>query len=187
METYPHDGQCYPNKRIRQRFTFKNNDSGSDNFIAEQLLLTCSMEQTNEMNEGDIIEQILTGPLEDIPDSIQWLDGSGLSRYNLMTPRSLIWVMRQIIKLKGLEFVESIFPAGGVSGTLSEDYKGKDGRPYIFAKSGTLKNTYCLTGILIPKSGHVLIFSWMNNDFPGDNASLKLSMEHLLVYLRDNY
>ncbi|MEP6793940.1 MAG: D-alanyl-D-alanine carboxypeptidase [Saprospiraceae bacterium] len=159
----------------------------SDNFVAEQLLLACSMEQTNQMNEGDIIEKVLTGPLDDLPDSIQWMDGSGLSRYNLMTPRSLVYVMRQIIKQKGLEYVKSIFPSGGASGTLSEDYKNKNGRPYIFAKSGTLKNIYCLTGILVPKSGHALLFSWMNNDFPGDNASLKLSMEHLFAYLRDNY
>ncbi len=159
----------------------------SDNFIAEQLLLACSMEQTNQMNEGDIIEELLSGPMAGLPDSIQWTDGSGLSRYNLMTPRSLIWVMRQIIMQKGLDYVESVFPAGGVSGTISEDYKGKNGRPYIFAKSGTLKNTYCLTGILVPKSGHALLFSWMNNDFPGDNASLKLAMEHLFIYLRDNY
>ncbi|MFZ1678844.1 MAG: D-alanyl-D-alanine carboxypeptidase [Saprospiraceae bacterium] len=159
----------------------------SDNFIAEQLLLACSMAQTNQMNESDIIEKILTGPMEDLPDSIQWIDGSGLSRYNLMTPRSLVWAMRQIIKQKGLDYVESVFPAGGVSGTISEDYKGKNGHPYIFAKSGTLRNTYCLTGILVPKSGHALLFSWMNNDFPGDSAPLKLSMEHLFAYLRDNY
>ncbi|HZV71544.1 MAG TPA: D-alanyl-D-alanine carboxypeptidase [Saprospiraceae bacterium] len=159
----------------------------SDNFVSEQLLLACSMDQLRHMSEHDIIDKLLTGPMKDIPDTIRWVDGSGLSRYNLMTPRSLIWVMRQIIKQKGLSYVKSMFPAAGQSGTLKADYAGKNGQPYIFAKSGTLRNTYCLTGILVPKSGHVLIFSWMNNDFYGDNTSLKLSMEHLFTFLRDNY
>ena len=159
----------------------------SDNFIAEQLLLACAMKQTYQLNEDDIIEKVLDGPLDDLPDSIEWVDGSGLSRYNMMTPRSLVWVLRQMIKQNGLDFIKSIFPAGGQSGTLIKDYLGKDGQPYIYAKTGTLRNTYCLTGMLITHSGKVLLFSWMNDDFVGDLPELKLSMEHLFQYLYDNY
>jgi len=159
----------------------------SDNFISEQLLLACAMKQTGQMNEVGMIEKVLNGPLADLPDDIDWVDGSGLSRYNMTTPRSLVWVLRQIIKQKGLAYVESIFPAGGQSGTIIDDYHGKDGRPYIFAKTGRLRHTYCLTGFLITNSGKVLLFSWMNNQFPGDETPLKLSMEHLFAYLRDNY
>ncbi len=159
----------------------------SDNFIAEQLLLTCSMKEDDQMNETDIINKVIKGPLDDLPDSIHWVDGSGLSRYNMMTPRSLVWVMRQIIKQKGIDYVKSIFPAGGQSGTIINDYKGKDGKPYIFAKSGSLLHTYCLTGILVTNSGKVLLFSWMNNEIPGNISTLKLSMEHLFTYLRDQY
>jgi D-alanyl-D-alanine carboxypeptidase/D-alanyl-D-alanine-endopeptidase (penicillin-binding protein 4) len=159
----------------------------SDNFIAEQLLLASSMKQTGFMNENSIIEKVLKGPLSELPDSIEWVDGSGLSRYNMMTPRSLVWVLRQIIKQKGIDYVKSIFPAGGQSGTILQDYKGIGGQPYIWAKSGRLRHVYCLSGILITRSGHVLLFSWMNNLFREEVAELKSSMESLFIYLRDNY
>lgn len=159
----------------------------SDNFIAEQLLLACSMKEMDHMNENDIIGKLITGPLLELPDSIHWVDGSGLSRYNLVTPRSLIWVLRQIIKQENLDYVKSIFPAGGQSGTIKTDFTGFNGQPYIFAKSGSLRNTYCLTGLLVTKSGHTLLFSWLNNDFWGSNTKLKQAMEHMFIYLRDNY
>ena len=159
----------------------------SDNFIAEQLLLACSMKQTGEMDEKGIIEKVLEGPLKELPDDNKWVDGSGLSRYNLMSPRSLVLVLRQMIKQNGLEYVKSIFPAGGQSGTIISDYKSKDGLPYIYAKSGSLRGIYNLTGIMITSSQKVLLFSWMNNQIPGDIASLKLSMEQLFTFLRDHY
>lgn len=186
-KTIPFPGNTATFKGTARDTLIKIMMQASDNFIAEQLLLASSMKEIHQMNEGKMIELVLKGPLGDLPDSIQWVDGSGLSRYNQITPRSLVSVLRQIIKLKGLDFVKAILPAGGLSGTISSDFKGVNGRPYIFAKSGTLRNTYCLTGILLTKSGRVLLFSWMNNDVPGDTGILKLSMEHLFNYLRDNY
>ncbi len=158
----------------------------SDNFIAEQLLLNCSMQQTDKMDEKEMIEQILEGPLDDLPDSINWIDGSGLSRYNLLTPVSLVWVLRKMIKEHGLAYIKSFFPIGGETGTISLDYKGPKGQPYIFAKSGTLRNTYCLTGFLETKSGHTLLFAWMNNDFRGGNGPVKTGMEQFFKYLYDH-
>jgi hypothetical protein len=31
------------------------------------------------------------------------------------------------------------------------------------------------------------VFSWLNNFYPGDMSDLKVSMEKLLGWLRDNY
>ncbi|MEO6133392.1 MAG: D-alanyl-D-alanine carboxypeptidase [Saprospiraceae bacterium] len=159
----------------------------SDNFIAEQLLLACAMKETDHMNETDMIKKMVDGPLHDLPDSIEWVDGSGLSRYNLVTPRAMVWVMQQIMKQKGKEYMKSILPAGGQSGTLINDYYGKNGHPYLFAKSGSMRHVYCMTGMLETNSGHTFLFSWLNNDFWGHNARLKAAMEHLFIYLRDNY
>jgi serine-type D-Ala-D-Ala carboxypeptidase/endopeptidase (penicillin-binding protein 4) len=159
----------------------------SENFIAEQLLLACSLKELHYMTETDIIDSLLQGPLGDLPDDIVWVDGSGLSRYNLMTPRSLIAVLLHMLELKDLNYIRKIFPAGGQSGTLINEYKGKNGRPYLFAKTGTLRNTYCLSGFLMTKSGNVLLFSWMNNQFPGDASDIKKAMEKLFSFLYDQY
>jgi len=159
----------------------------SDNFIAEQMLLACALTQTGEMNDTEIIEKVLSGPLAGLPDKISWVDGSGLSRYNLMTPRSAIFVLQKMIDKKGIDYIKEIFPAGGESGTIIDWYKSKSGRPYLFAKTGTLNNTHCLTGILLTNSGKVLLFSWMHNQFGKDSITVKRSMEKLFTWLRDNY
>ena len=158
----------------------------SDNFIAEQILLACAMKQIGVMNENEFIEKMLDGQLAQLPDSISWADGSGLSRYNLMTPNSTVWLLEKILDQKGIDFIKAIFPAGGESGTIHDSFGHAD-ESFIFAKSGSMRNVYCLSGFLITRSGEVLLFSWMNNLFQQDTDSLKLAMERLFQYLYDQY
>ncbi|MEO7905823.1 MAG: D-alanyl-D-alanine carboxypeptidase [Saprospiraceae bacterium] len=159
----------------------------SDNFIAEQLLLSCALKMTGKMLEEEFIERMLKGPLADIPDKISWVDGSGLSRYNLMTPRSTLFVLDKLIRLKGLDYMKSILPAGGQSGTIIDWYESPNGTPYLYAKTGTLSNASALTGILITKSDRVILFSWMHNQFTKNTAVIKSNMQKLFTWIRDNY
>ena len=159
----------------------------SDNFISEQLLLACAFKKLNVMSEEIIIDSLMQGPLKDIPDDIEWIDGSGLSRYNQMTPRSIVWVLRQIYALEGISFIKAIFPSGGVSGNLKDMYKGKNGLPYIYAKTGTMRHINCISGFLLTRSGKILVFSWMNNQFKSEPAELNRKMEKLFSFLCDQY
>lgn len=159
----------------------------SDNFIAEQVLLAASLAAIDSMDEATIIKKTLSGPLSSIVDSLLWIDGSGLSRYNLMTPRSATIVLDKLLEEKGLDYIKKIFPAGGKSGTLKWSFNGEKGKPYIFAKTGSMKSTYCLSGYLLTKSGKVLIFSWMNNHFRSEPSEVREAMEKVFIYLRDHY
>jgi D-alanyl-D-alanine carboxypeptidase/D-alanyl-D-alanine-endopeptidase (penicillin-binding protein 4) len=159
----------------------------SDNFIAEQLLLACAFKKVNYMAEDIIIDSLMQGPLLNIPDDIKWIDGSGLSRYNQMTPRSIVWVLGQIYDLEGMNYIKSIFPAGGVSGNIKDLYQGKNGLPYIYAKTGTMQHISCISGFLLTRSGKILVFSWMNNQFMSDPDELKGKMEKLFSFLCDHY
>lgn len=159
----------------------------SDNFIAEQLLLACSQKLFDQMNEELVIDSILGGSLSALRDEIAWVDGSGLSRYNLATPRSLVDVLRRMTQEKGLSYMMKILPAGGRSGTLVTGFKEKRDRPYLFAKSGSLRHIYCLSGLLITKSGKILLFSWMNTDYHVKTAEIKRSMDKFFSFLYDHY
>ncbi|MFS4456684.1 D-alanyl-D-alanine carboxypeptidase/D-alanyl-D-alanine-endopeptidase [Maribacter sp. 2304DJ31-5] len=158
----------------------------SDNFIAEQLLLLSASQWTDTLNGKLARNKVLRDFLTDVPQRPRWVDGSGLSRYNLFTPRSMVYVLEKLYREIPKEQLFNIFPAGGVSGTLS-DWYGGNGKPYIYAKSGSLGNNYCLSGYLLTKSGKVLIFSFMNNHFKHPNTEVKQRMQDIFEALRDGY
>ncbi len=157
----------------------------SDNFIAEQLLLQISQQEMGMMNSRSIINKLKPELFDNLPDSLNWIDGSGLSRYNLFTPRSLTEIMNRIIALKGTDWVKEIFAAGGQSGTIKNYYAYSPSR--VFAKTGTLRNNHCLTGLIETKKGNQYTFSMMNNHYPGSSAEARSEMAHLIQIIVDLY
>lgn len=161
----------------------------SDNFIAEQLLLVAASEMGEPLNARTVIDSMKENHLKDMPDEPQWVDGSGLSRYNMFTPRSMIWLLQQI----NSEFLIdqdlfALMPAGGESGTIRNWYGAPDeGEPYVFAKTGTLSNNHCLSGFVITESGRKLLFSFMNNHYVSSSSVVKQEMEQVLRHIRAKY
>ena len=158
----------------------------SDNFIAEQLLFMAASELKDTLNSNLIRTHILENELQDLAQQPRWVDGSGLSRYNLFTPQNMVNVLDRLHVMVSEERLYTIFPAGGLSGTLKNRFTG-DEQPYIYAKSGSLSNNYCLSGYLLTKSGKTLIFSFMNNHFRESLSDERLRLEQMLHTLRDNY
>lgn len=158
----------------------------SDNFIAEQLLALSSFVLFDTINTTKAINYSLEHILPELPQSPRWVDGSGLSRYNLLTPQTLVYVLNKLYAELPKERLYALFPAGGASGTLKSVYAG-DKEPYIYAKSGSLSNNYCLSGYLLTKSGKTVIFSFMNNHYKQPSREIKNNMELILQLVRDKY
>ncbi len=155
----------------------------SDNFIAEQMLLLCAGEKFNTLKQDTLIQWMLDSILTELPQRPKWIDGSGLSRYNLMTPQSIAGVLLRLWREQPQEALLSFFPAGGVDGTLSEWYAGKDGKPYVFAKTGSMGSVTCLSGYVRTRRGKMLIFSFMHNHFVGSSREWKEEMQRILERL----
>ncbi|WP_335966942.1 D-alanyl-D-alanine carboxypeptidase [Galbibacter sp. PAP.153] len=158
----------------------------SDNFIAEQLLILSSSMLSDTLSSNKARDYILDNELSGIPQNPRWVDGSGLSRYNLFTPQSMVFVLNKLYKEIPTDELFDIFPTGGETGTIKNYFKGNP-TPYIHAKTGTLSNNYCLSGYLKTKSGETLIFSFMNNHYRGGSTDVKKHMTPLLEWIRDNY
>jgi serine-type D-Ala-D-Ala carboxypeptidase/endopeptidase (penicillin-binding protein 4) len=158
----------------------------SDNFIAEQLLLACAEKLTGTQRSQDAIRYAQDSLFRELTDRLVWRDGSGLSRYNLFTPRSMVEVLALLYNAVPEERLLNLFPAGGVSGTLERYYAGKR-KPYVFAKTGTLSNKHCLSGYLRTDSGRLLIFSFMHNNYVYGSLPLKRDMEVVLEFIRDRF
>ncbi len=158
----------------------------SDNFLADQLLILSSSVLADSLDGNSLRKYILENQLSKLKQVPRWVDGSGLSRYNLFTPESMVHVLDKLYTDVPRKRLFDIFPAGGVSGTLTDWYAGNP-KPYIFAKSGSLGNNYSLSGYLLAKSGKVLIFSFMNNHFTQPSSEIKMQMQALFENIRDNY
>lgn len=156
----------------------------SDNFYAEQILLMVSEERNGIMNDVAIIDTLLLNDLYDLPQKPRWADGSGLSRYNLFSPKDFIWVLNKLKDEFGMERLKIILP-GAEGGTLSGLYTGYEHR--IYAKTGSLSNNLSLSGYMLTKKNRSLLFSVMINNYNASAAAIRKQIEKFLTGIIDKY
>lgn len=156
----------------------------SDNFIAEQLMLRVGSVTNGVYSVKEAIRYSLENYIADVTQKPRWVDGSGLSRYNMFSPESMTYVLKKMYDEIQQDQLFSYLPQGGVNGTLRYNYADQ---PYVHAKSGSLSNNYSLSGYVTTKKGQVLIFSYMNNHFPGSNVQIKKEISAFLKKLYESY
>lgn len=156
----------------------------SDNFFAEQCLMMVSQKLTGGMNDRRIIRKILDTDFGNLPQPPGWVDGSGLSRYNLFSPRDFVYILQKMNDEFGLERMKAILPTGG-TGTLSQLYKNEKG--FIFAKTGTLNGVVALSGYLITAKNKLLLFSVLVNNHRSNASDIRKGIEQFLIDIRKKY
>jgi D-alanyl-D-alanine carboxypeptidase/D-alanyl-D-alanine-endopeptidase (penicillin-binding protein 4) len=158
----------------------------SDNFIAEHILLNIAATKGMEMNTSLVIEHVTKNHLSDLPDKPLWVDGSGLSRQNLFTPRTMIKLCEKIYdEVSDEERLFDLLPQGGKTGTLKNLYKSD--KPYVFAKTGSLANNHNQSGYLLGRKGKKYIFSFMNNNFTEPTTVIRAEMEKIINSITQNH
>lgn len=159
----------------------------SDNFVAEQLLLVYADKLDEEINTKKVINKIEKQYLSSLPDKPQWVDGSGLSRGNLFTPRDMVTLLELIYnEVNDEKRLFAMLPAGGKTGTLRNAYPKTDS-PFVFGKTGSLSNNHNQSGYVVTKKGKVYIFSFMNNNFVLPTADVRKEMVRIMTYIHDNF
>lgn len=157
----------------------------SDNFLAEQLLLQAGMLFTDTLDSRIAIDTIQTYLNAFLPDTVAWVDGSGLSRYNMVTPRSIVRLWQELIKIYGQQRLMNLLAVGGKVGTIKQWYAMDP--PFIYGKTGTLRHNHVLSGLLLTKSGKTLIFSYMHNHYNSGASPVKEEMEQVLYEIYEKY
>jgi D-alanyl-D-alanine carboxypeptidase/D-alanyl-D-alanine-endopeptidase (penicillin-binding protein 4) len=181
------DARFIPKNIIRSQpvdSLFKPMMHRSDNFFAEQTLLMVSNEKLGYMSDEKIIDSLLKSDLKDVPQRPKWVDGSGLSRYNLFTPQSLVYILNKMRNDFTFERLKVILPTGG-EGTINNYYKTISGN--IYAKTGTLSNNCALSGYLITSKGKLLIFSVLANNYITGATPVRRAVEQFLEGIQKKY
>lgn len=157
----------------------------SDNMIAEQLMVLTSHILAGELNVKTGIAKAKSQYLQELPDAPSWVDGSGLSRYNLFTPRDMIYLLGKIYEDVPQAKLFKILPAAGKSGTIKNIMKTDEA--FIFAKSGSFSNNYNLSGYILTRKGKVLSFSLMNNNFVKPMSEIRKEVSQLLTTIHEKW
>ncbi|PLR36306.1 serine-type D-Ala-D-Ala carboxypeptidase [Chimaeribacter californicus] len=136
----------------------------SDNMIADTVFRTIGHERFGVPGTwragADAVRQILRQKAGvDLGNSIV-VDGSGLSRHNLLSPATMMQALQYIAQHDNeLDFI-SMLPLAGYDGTLR--YRGGlheagvDGK--VSAKTGALQGVYNLAGFITTASGQKMAF-----------------------------
>ncbi len=155
----------------------------SDNLVAEQLLLQSSYLQYGVMSSSAIIRKMKQEYLEQYPDML-WVDGSGLSRYNMISAHLLHDVLKEIYLLKGMDYIKDIFPPIQASFDLGAD---QDLANQVFGKTGSMTGVFNYCGYLKGNSNRWYIFSFMVNGIPAKDENIKTEILEYIRYLKMNY
>jgi D-alanyl-D-alanine carboxypeptidase/D-alanyl-D-alanine-endopeptidase (penicillin-binding protein 4) len=156
----------------------------SDNFFAEQALLMVSIERLGVMSDAKIIDTILKTDFADLPQKPRWVDGSGLSRYNLFTPQDMVAILGKMQREFGMARIKTVFATGN-EGTLTNYYKADSG--YLYAKTGTLSGVVAISGFMETAGGKSLIFSVLVNNHQASATDVRRAAEAFLQGLRKKY
>ncbi|WP_445382545.1 D-alanyl-D-alanine carboxypeptidase/D-alanyl-D-alanine-endopeptidase [Robiginitalea sp. IMCC43444] len=158
----------------------------SDNFLAEQTLLMVSSTLGEELSFEIARDYILKEHLASLPQQGRWVDASGLSRYNLTSPESLVYLLYRMYSEVPRQRLFGLLAQGGADGTLKDYFRDAAG-PYLFGKTGTLSNNHSLSGYLVCKSGKIVIFSFMNNHYTRPTRLIRERMQRILNWIREHY
>jgi serine-type D-Ala-D-Ala carboxypeptidase/endopeptidase (penicillin-binding protein 4) len=113
------------------------------------------------------------------------LDGSGLSRSNFASAKSLVSALSYANSSDGAAWANlSGLPVAGISGTLVDRYElGEPGRGTVRAKTGTLSKVVALSGTIVDASGDLLIFTFLANDVPSSPKQGSAALDEVVKAL----
>lgn len=139
----------------------------SQNLHAECLLRTVAHERTGvgSLENGLAVEREFLARLG-LADQVRLYDGSGLSRYDLVTPRAVVTLLRYAARQSWSPVFLDALPVAGRDGTLAHRMQGTPAAGRVFAKTGTLVHDNSLSGYATTLGGRRVVFSLLVNNTP---------------------
>jgi D-alanyl-D-alanine carboxypeptidase/D-alanyl-D-alanine-endopeptidase (penicillin-binding protein 4) len=149
------------------RDVFPYFEKPSQNQIGEILFKTLALVKTG-VGTADSARRVVSDQLlawGAAPDGFAVRDGSGLSRHDYVTPRTIIHVLDAVRRSPDFKVLYDALPIGGVDGTIRSRMKGTPAEGNVHAKTGTLDKARSLSGYVTTADGRMLLFSALCNNY----------------------
>ena len=161
----------------------------SQNLYADTLLrlMGCTRPTVPCTTQAGIktVQQVLKG-WGLAPDGYVMVDGSGLSRYNYLTPDVLVTILTKLNADERLRpgFLDAL-PIAGVDGTIGSRMKDTKAQGNARAKTGSISNARALSGYVTSADGEPLVFSMIVNNFNVPQAEADRVIDRAVVRLAE--
>lgn len=188
LNDYPRTDDIKTLHSASRNIILRNMMLPSDNFLAEHLTMLASDTKLKGFYTDSLRNIMQKEYYNNFPDTVELRDGSGLSAYNKVSPRSMVALLLVVDKEVGDDFQRNMFfPTGGVDGTLKSAYSLDQGVPFVWAKTGTLNAVHCQSGYILTRSGKRYAFSFLNNNYMVSTATVRREMVRIVTFIRQNY
>lgn len=119
------------------------------------------------------------------PQGFKVADGSGLSRANAATPRSLVDTLQAMYHSSNSGLFVSSMPIAGQDGTLARRMKATTAQNNVFAKTGTLRGVRALSGYSNNPTHGTIVFSILANDWSRTGNNLVRAIDQVVVQINN--
>jgi D-alanyl-D-alanine carboxypeptidase/D-alanyl-D-alanine-endopeptidase (penicillin-binding protein 4) len=119
------------------------------------------------------------------PGDYRMTDGSGLSRYNAVTPWQLTDLLLAAARMPQASRFLSSLPVAGVDGTLVNRLRGTRAQGVVLAKTGTMSGVSSLCGYVLLPGKEPVAFSLMVNGFVGSAKPIQELQDAVMDALVD--
>jgi serine-type D-Ala-D-Ala carboxypeptidase/endopeptidase (penicillin-binding protein 4) len=162
----------------------------SDNLSAEMTLYALSHLSISNPGTAEsglkMIDSLVT-ILGLNPKDFSFADGSGVSRYDLVSANLLLSVLKYFYYNRPAlyQILYNSFPIAGVDGTLKDRMKKTIAENNVHAKTGTLSGVSSLSGFVTAKNGDELVFSILIQNFVGKSKQARDYQDKICEILAD--
>lgn len=110
-------------------------------------------------------------------------DGSGLSRFNAVSAKHLVHVLKYMYNSKNYKYFEKSLPIAGKTGTLRNIGKGTAAQGKVKAKSGYMTRVRSYAGYVTTKNNRKIAFAIIVNNYNCSAYSMKKKLEQIIIKL----
>jgi serine-type D-Ala-D-Ala carboxypeptidase/endopeptidase (penicillin-binding protein 4) len=154
----------------------------SQNQIAEMLFRTVAIGKPADSSRAVVGRQIASWGVP-VPSEAIIRDGSGLARYDYVSPRTLVRILDAMRKAPTFQVFYDALPIGGVDGTIRNRMKGTPAEGNVHAKTGSVAQSRSLSGYVTTADHRMLIFSFLSNNWTVPVRSVEVVQDSIAARL----
>jgi D-alanyl-D-alanine carboxypeptidase/D-alanyl-D-alanine-endopeptidase (penicillin-binding protein 4) len=169
--------------RLREILPFF--EKPSQNQIGELLFKSVALKATG-VGRADSAQQVVGRQLiawGAEPDGFAVRDGSGLSRHDYVSPRTLVRVLDAMRLHPDFRVFYDALPIAGVDGTIGTRMRGTAAQGNVRAKTGYIDKARSLSGYVTTADGQLLLFSLLCNNYSVPTKAVERVQDALAIRL----